>query len=153
MKRRAVWTVPVFLGCVLGVLYWSGVRNIAGNGWMKQGGSFDAVEEGQYNSGKAEVEWTVGSESLKNSSTSVAEHIGEHVVVGTEDGSIPLKETVQIAEPVDYTDPFDVTRNLFYGTLDSFSQSHLSRTLDSPTSQVSDSRRRIRNPLHMHLSG
>ena len=142
MKRRVVWTAPVFVGCVLGFLYWSGVGNIAGNGWMKQGEIFDAVEEvQQYNSGKAEVEWSVGSESLKNSSTSIAEQVGENVVVGTGDGSIRLKETVQIVEPVDYTDPFDVTRNLFYGTLDSLSQSHISRTLDSRTSQISYRRR------------
>jgi hypothetical protein len=125
MKRRVVWTAPVFVGCLLWFLYWLGVGNIAVNDWMRQGEEFTAAAEVQPKSGDAEVEWAGRGESLRNNSTSVVEQVGESIIAGTGDGSTPLKETVPLVEPVDYTDPFDVTRNLFYGNPDSFFSSHV----------------------------
>ena|SRR5579859_1288649 len=117
MKRRLVWTVPVFIGCVIGFLYWLWIANSWGSSeWVEHNTYLDTVvgtQSPQRESEKAEVQLdhNGGDEHLSVPGAAQA----EDSIVSRLDGSTPLKEAIQTIEPVDYTDPFDVTRNLFYG--------------------------------------
>ena len=139
MKRRFVWSAPVFVGFVVGVLYWLGIVSVWSDGWLR---------ESEYVDTASEIHRT---ETANNGSAAVIEPVENSSIVTGHDGSTPLKETIHPVEPVDYTDPFDVTRNLFYGTLQNlFECKHLtSRTLDSRSPPLGPRRRRIRNPFHM----